>query len=199
MAEYPEIMYGAIAPIMLSTKRLRLRQWHLDDKESFACLNADPRVMEFFPSCLERTDSDALAERIQSLISRQGWGFWAVEVLGGEKFIGFVGLHIPSPDLPFSPCVEIGWRLAFDHWGKGYATEAARATLGFGFQSLKLPEIVSFTAVHNERSRAVMHKLGMRLEPDPFEHPSVPVGHALRKHCLYRLAREDWLSRNKLG
>lgn len=181
-------------PIALPTPRLRLRQWHPDDKEPFARLNADPRVMEFFPSCLERSDSDALAERIQSLILERGWGFWAVEVLGGERFIGFVGLHIPSPNLPFSPCVEIGWRLAFDHWGKGYAPEAARAALKFGFEALNLPEIVSFTSIRNERSRAVMHKLKMRPDPNPFEHPSLPVGHVLREHCLYRLRREDWLN-----
>jgi RimJ/RimL family protein N-acetyltransferase len=179
--------------IALSTPRLRLRQWHPEDKKPFADLNADPHVMEFFPSCLKRADSDALAERIQSLISERGWGFWAVEVLGGERFIGFVGLHIPSPDLPFSPCVEIGWRLAFEHWGQGYATEAARAALQFGFEKINLPEIVSFTAIHNKRSRAVMSRLGMCPALDTFEHPSLPAGHALREHCLYRLARQTWL------
>jgi RimJ/RimL family protein N-acetyltransferase len=154
--------------------------------------------MAFFPNCLPRPDSDALAERIQSLISQQGWGFWAVEVFGGEKFIGFVGLHIPSSELPFSPCVEIGWRLAFEHWGKGYAGEAAGAALQFGFESLNLPEIVSFTALQNKRSCAVMQKLRMRLEPNTFEHPHLPPGHALREHCLYRLIREDWVNRNRL-
>lgn len=179
--------------IELPTKRLRLRQWNPEDKEAFARLNADLRVMEFFPSCLERSASDALAERIQSLISERGWGLWAVEVLGGEKFIGFVGLHIPSPELPFSPCVEIGWRLAFDHWGKGYAPEAARAALKFGFDVLNLSEIVSFTAICNARSRSVMGKLRMREDPETFEHPALPIGHLLREHCLYRLSREDWL------
>lgn len=176
----------------LSTPRLLLRQWQPDDKEAFACLNADLRVMEFFPSCLDRAASDAMAERLQSLIADRGWGFWAVEIIGGAKFIGFVGLHIPTAELPFSPCVEIGWRLAFEHWGNGYATEAATAALQFGFESLNLPEIVSFTALQNNRSRSVMGKLNMRLDPNTFEHPSLPIGHALREHCLYRLSREDW-------
>jgi RimJ/RimL family protein N-acetyltransferase len=179
--------------IELSTQRLRLRQWQPEDKEAFACLNSDPRVMEFFPSCLERSASDVMADRLQSLIADRGWGFWAVEVLGGEKFIGFVGLHIPSPELPFSPCVEIGWRLAFAHWGKGYAPEAARAALQFGFEGLNLSEIVSFTAICNARSRSVMAKLGMREDPATFEHPALPVGDPLREHCLYRLSQEDWL------
>jgi RimJ/RimL family protein N-acetyltransferase len=177
----------------LYTQRLHLRQWHPDDKEPFARLNADPRVMEFFPNCLDRSASDAMAERLQSLIAERGWGFWAVEILGGAKFIGFVGLHIPTAELPFSPCVEIGWRLAYEQWGNGYATEAAKAALKFGFEDLNLPEIVSFTAVHNDRSRSVMHKLNMRPDPNTFEHPSLTVGHALREHCLYRLSHEDWV------
>jgi RimJ/RimL family protein N-acetyltransferase len=176
----------------LSTPRLHLRQWHPDDRELFAHLNADPRVMEFFPSCLDRATSDAMAERLQSLIADRGWGFWALEIIGGAQFIGFVGLHIPTAELPFSPCVEVGWRLAFEHWGNGYATEAATAALQFGFETLNLPEIVSFTALQNDRSRSVMRKLNMRLDPNTFEHPSLPIGHALREHCLYRLSREDW-------
>jgi RimJ/RimL family protein N-acetyltransferase len=179
--------------IELCTPRLRLRQWHPDDNEAFADLNADPRVMEFFPSCLDRAASNTLAARSKQLISERGWGFWAVEVMGGEKFIGFVGLHIPNPELPFSPCVEIGWRLAFTHWGKGYAPEAARAALQFGFAVLNLPEIVSFTAICNDRSRSVMTKLRMREDPETFEHPALPLGHPLREHCLYRLSKKDWL------
>jgi RimJ/RimL family protein N-acetyltransferase len=180
--------------VELDTPRLRLRQWHPDDRIPFAHLNADPRVMECFPHCLDRVDSDALAKRLQSLIAERGWGFWAVEVVGVEPFIGFVGLHIPAAELPCSPCVEVGWRLAFKHWGNGYAPEAAKAALRFGFEVLNLPEIVSFTAVNNARSRAVMHKLNMHLEPHTFEHPSLPVGHSLREHCLYRLSRSDWMS-----
>jgi RimJ/RimL family protein N-acetyltransferase len=153
--------------------------------------------MEYFPSPLDRAASDALAGRCQSLIAERGWGFWAVETKDAGEFIGFVGLHIPVPELPFSPCVEIGWRLAFRYWGKGFATEAAKGALRVGFEQLSLPEIVSFTSIHNLRSRAVMQKLGMRETKENFEHPAVPVGNALRQHCLYRLSREQWMKENR--
>ena len=109
------------------------------------------------------------------------------------EFIGFVGLHIPATHLPFSPCVEVGWRLAANHWGNGFATEAARSSLRIGFEWLGLTEIVSFTSIHNLRSRAVMERLGMCETETTFEHPQVPVGSILRKHCLYRLSRGQWL------
>jgi RimJ/RimL family protein N-acetyltransferase len=179
--------------IEFETKRLRLRQWLPDDREAFARLNADPRVMEFFLKLLDRTESGAMADRIESLISERGWGFWAVEIKGGEKFIGFTGLHIPVPELPFSPCVEVGWRLAFDHWGKGYATEAARGALSVGFETLNLTEIVSFASIGNLRSLSVMEKLGMIRDKKPFEHPGMPDGHPLQEHFLYKLSREWWL------
>ncbi len=174
--------------IELETKRLRLRQWRLDDREFFAALNSDLRVMAFFPSVLTHADSDAMADRCQSLIEQRGWGFWAVEIKTTREFIGFTGLHTPSAELPFSPCVEIGWRLAFHQWGKGFASEAAREALHFGFNVLGLHEIVSFTAISNIRSRAVMMRLGM-CECDTFEHPDVPESTGLRQHCLYRLSR----------
>ncbi len=179
--------------IEFETERLRLRQWKPSDREPFAALNSDPRVMEFFPSPLARSDSDAMANRCQLLIEERGWGFWATESKATQALMGFVGLHIPAPELPFSPCVEVGWRLAFQYWGKGYATEAAQGALGIGFERLNLPEIVSFCAVDNFRSRAVMKRLGMR-EAGTFEHPSVPVGSMLRTHCLYRLPREVFYS-----
>lgn len=178
--------------IEFNTGRLRLRQWSVADREPFAALNADPKVMEFFPAPLDRAASDAMADRCQTLIAERGWGFWAVELKHTNEFIGFVGLHIPSAELPFSPCVEVGWRLAFQYWGKGFAMEAARGALHVGFELLSLPEIVSFAAVRNVRSRAVMERLGMREAATTFEHPSVPVGSALRQHCLYRLSREHW-------
>ncbi len=177
--------------IEFDTERLRLRQWCAADRKPFAALNADPRVMEFYPTPLDRAASDSMAERCQSLIAERGWGFWVVETNDAREFIGFVGLHTPAPELPFSPCVEVGWRLAHQHWGKGYATEAARGALRVGFKLLGLPEIVSFTAVCNLRSRAVMEKLHMRKATDTFEHPNVPVGSRLREHCLYRLSREQ--------
>jgi RimJ/RimL family protein N-acetyltransferase len=148
--------------IEFKTERLYLRPWRPEDWAPFAALNADPRVMQFYPRPLTREESDAMANRIHTLIQQRGWGFWAVEVLGKAPFIGFVGLHIPAADLPFSPCVEIGWRLAADHWGKGYATEAAKEALRVGFERLKLQEIVSFTSTVNRRSIAVMERLGMK-------------------------------------
>lgn len=181
------------APIEFETERLRLRQWRTTDREPFAVMNADPRVMEFFPVPLDRVESDAVADRCQALIAERGWGFWAAEIKGSGEFIGFVGLHVPTPQLPFSPCVEVGWRLAHAHWGKGFATEAAKGALRVGFEELGLSEIVSFTAVLNSRSRSVMQRLGMIEETATFEHPAVPVGSPLREHCLYRLSREHWL------
>ena len=180
--------------IEFDTERLRLRQWCVADRETFAALTADPKVMEFYPAPLGRAESDAMANRCQALIAERGWGFWAVETKTAHEFIGFVGLHIPALELPFSPCVEVGWRLAAKHWGKGFATEAARGALRIGFERLGLPEIVSFTSVRNLRSRAVMKRLGMGETETTFEHPTVPVGSMLRKHCLYRLSREQWLA-----
>ena len=178
--------------IEIDTERLRLRQWRAADREAFAALNADPRVMRFFPAPLSREASDAMAERCAEGVAQRGWGFWVAEERASRAPIGFVGLNVPGPDLPFSPCVEIGWRLAHAFWGRGYATEAARAALRVGFERLDLPEVVAFTAVPNLPSEAVMQRLGMR--PDGvFQHPALPPGHALRPHKLYRLQRAAWL------
>jgi RimJ/RimL family protein N-acetyltransferase len=180
------------AIIEFDTDRLHLRQWKEADKAPFAMLNADERVMEYFPSILDRATSDAMVDRVQTGIIDRGWGIWAVELKEDKQFIGFVGLSIPSAELPFSPCVEVGWRLAFPYWGKGYASEAARGALEVGFDRLCLSEIVSFTASKNQRSRAVMERLGMSLS-GTFEHPNLEIiGHPLREHCLYRLSREKW-------
>lgn len=171
-----------------ATPRLLLRQWRSSDRAPFAALNADPRVMEFFPSPLTRVESDALADRCATHIAESGWGVWAVERKDTGDFVGFVGLHVPTAPLPFSPCTEAAWRLAFDHWGHGFATEAAREALRIGFEVRGLEEIVSFTVVANRRSRAVMERLGMT-ESGLFEHPNVAIGSPLREHCLYRLRR----------
>jgi RimJ/RimL family protein N-acetyltransferase len=172
----------------LTTDRLRLRRWTHADLEPFAALNGDPTVMEFFPSTLSRPESDALAERIHAHFTRHGFGLWAVEVPGVTPFAGFVGLSIPRFVAHFTPCVEIGWRLATAHWGRGYATEGARAVLAFGFDTLELDEIVSLAVVGNHRSRRVMEKIGMTHDPDDdFEHPGLPEGHELRPHVLYRI------------
>lgn len=181
-----------MSKVTLKTTRLILRPWRETDLEPFARLNADPRVMEYFPSVLSRKESDNLAERIIGKINEQGWGCWAVEIEGSD-FIGFIGLHKPSFKAHFTPTVEVGWRLAFDFWGRGYATEGAKAALAYGFETLNLPEIVSFTTMANIRSRQVMAKIGMHHDAyDDFEHPDLPEGHPLRKHVLYRINQELW-------
>lgn len=180
----------------LETARLRLRQWTNDDKTALARLNANARVMEFFPHTLSRAESDALAERIMRALMHRGWGWWAVEVKNQHRFIGFVGISIPSADLPFNPCVEVGWRLDYPYWGNGYATEAARAAISFGFGTLNLEKIVSFTTLLNTRSQAVMKKLGMQRGSETFIHPDVPEGSDLQEHCFYQLSQDSWLSQS---
>jgi ribosomal-protein-alanine N-acetyltransferase len=178
----------ASLPAELRTARLRLRPWRPTDREPFAALNADPRVMEFFPAPLSRAESDAGAARIAAHFEAQGFGLWAAEVIGGAPFIGYVGLAVPAFRAHFTPCTEIGWRLAHDAWGHGYATEGATEVRRFAFETLRLPEIVSLTVPANARSRRVMEKLGMRRDPaDDFDHPRLPEGHPLRRHVLYRL------------
>lgn len=177
----------------LSTSRLWLRQWRPSDLEPFAALNADPHVMEFMPGRLSRAESDALVKRSQTEIDLRGFGFWAAELRESGQFIGFVGLHAASFEAHFTPCVEIGWRLARASWSHGYATEAARACLQLAFERLALPEVVAFTVPANTRSRAVMERLGMtHTAGDDFEHPRLPPGHPLRRHVLYRLRYADW-------
>lgn len=182
-------------PIEVDTERLRLRQWRPSDREPFAAMNADPEVMRFFPSIHSRETSDRSIDTFQSELLQRGWSNWAVELKPTGEFIGFIGLSVPRRALPFMPCVEIGWRLAPAHWRKGYATEGARAALKIGFEQLRLPEIVSFTAVVNRPSRAVMERIGMVDSSEDFEHPAVPEGHPLRLHCLYRLSRDRWAGR----
>ena len=183
---------SAGVPIELETARLRLRSWRDADRAPFAALNADPAVMEFFPALQDRAASDAAIDRWQAQLDSQGWSNWAVELAESGEFVGFVGLSVPRSVLPCSPCVEVGWRLARRFWGRGLASEAARAALGAGFERIGLAEIVSFTALANLRSRAVMERIGMRDARQDFEHPGVPEGHALRMHCLYRIDRKGW-------
>lgn len=172
--------------IIPETKRLLLRHWQDSDLPALAALNADPAVMKYFPAPLSRIESDAQAERIRQFIEQHGWGLWAVEVKGGAPFIGFVGLSIPGDDLPFSPCVEIAWRLAAAHWGMGYASEAANCALSVAFDTLKLAEVVAFTTETNAPSRRVMERIGMTFSGETFEHPRLPADHPLRNHVLYR-------------
>jgi len=172
----------------LATPRLSLRPWKDEDRAPFAAMNADPPVMEFLPGSMTREQCDAMINRVRAHFDRHGFGFWAVEAIGVADCIGFVGLSVPRFESHFTPCVEVGWRLAREHWGKGYATEAARAALDFGFKQIRLEEIVSFTVPDNIRSRRVMEKLGMTHNPaDDFDHPAFPQGHRLCRHVLYRL------------
>jgi RimJ/RimL family protein N-acetyltransferase len=150
--------------------------------------------MEHFPQVLSRDQSDLLAERIASQLRSHGWGLWAVELAATGSFAGFVGLNRPTFQARFTPAVEVGWRLAREYWGHGYATEAAWAALGHGFESLNLSEMVAFTSVGNLRSRRVMERLGMSHDPeDDFDHPSLPERHRLRRHALYKLTSAEFI------
>lgn len=177
----------------LVTPRLWLRAWRAEDREPFRRMNADPAVMEYLPGILTAAESDALQAQIEAHFSEHGFGPWAVEVPGTAPFIGYAGLAIPTFQTHFTPCVEIGWRLARAHWGKGYATEAAQEVTRFAFEKLRLRELVSFTVPSNVRSRRVMERLGMnRSASDDFDHPRLPEGHLLRRHVLYRRTFTDW-------
>jgi RimJ/RimL family protein N-acetyltransferase len=185
------MMTVVIQTAILTTHRLILRPWRASDREPFARMNADPRVMEFFPARLSREESDAMVDRIETHFREHGFGLWAAELRRDGAFAGFVGLDTPSYQAPYSE--EIGWRLAVEHWGQGLATEGAHAVVGYGFQTLGFREIVATTVPANTRSRRVMEKLGMTHDSaDDFEHPLLPQGHPLRRHVLYRLRRLDW-------
>jgi ribosomal-protein-alanine N-acetyltransferase len=180
-----------MSPTTLETERLILRAWRTDDFDAFAAMSADPEVMEFLMAPVGRAASDANAERLKAHIETHGFGFWALEIPGVAPFIGFTGLIHVSFDAPFAPAVEIGWRLARAHWGKGYAVEAAKAALEYGFGPLGLEEVVALTVPANVRSQQVMRRIGMtRNEADDFDHPRVPDGHPLKRHVLYRVKRD---------
>jgi ribosomal-protein-alanine N-acetyltransferase len=172
----------------LTTARLTLRRWRTADREPFQALNADPRVMEFFPAPLTPEETDWTIDRIEQHFDRYGFGLFAAELKETGEFVGFIGLNVPGFEAAFMPAVEIGWRLAFDQWGKGLATEGAQAVVRFAFETLQLPGLVSFTSTGNLRSRRVMEKIGMTHDPaDDFDHPRLPGSHPLRRHVLYRL------------
>jgi len=172
----------------LKTERLVLRDWKDSDRPVFAKMNGDARVMEFLPGPLTPEESNELVERIQNHIRKHGFGLYAAEILRHHSFIGYVGLSVPSFEAKFTPCVEIGWRLAAEHWGQGFATEGARAVARHAFEDLGIGTLVSFTVPANVRSRRVMEKLGMTHDrEEDFDHPGLPAAHPLRRHVLYRL------------
>lgn len=179
--------------IVLESERYRLRHWRDEDLEPFARMSADPQVMQFLGPLLSRKESDRIANLHRERTSLLGYGFWALELPGEVSFGGFVGLSSPTWEAPFTPCVEVGWRLAPELWGRGLATEAAKAVLRLGFERYGLKEILSFTVPANVRSRRVMERIGMARDPDgDFDHPRVPEGNPLRRHVLYRLSRDEW-------
>ena len=177
----------------IETDRLLLRRWCEADREPFARMNADLRVMEHFPAPLTRAESDAMIDKIEARFADRGYSLWAAELRAGGDFIGFIGLSVPAFQAHFTPCVEIGWRLDAPSWGRGLATEGARAVVHHAFALLGLHELVSFTTDGNQRSRRVMEKMGMTRNPaDDFDHPHIPIGHPMRRHVLYRLEETRW-------
>ena len=179
--------------VSLETDRLILRQWCESDFVGFCEMNSDPEVMRYFPSTLTESECRDFMSKMSSLIEHHGWGFWAVEIKACKEFIGFVGLNSPRTQLPFSPCVEIGWRLHKKHWGFGYATEAGKKSLEYGFSSLNLNEIVAFTTETNINSRKVMDRLGMKNTGENFAFPDLPPEHPLSKHVLYKITVSEWM------
>jgi RimJ/RimL family protein N-acetyltransferase len=178
--------------MIIETDRLLLRRWIEEDREPFFRLSSDERVMEFMPKCLSRSESGLLLDRIEEHFRKHSFGLYALESREDHAFIGFLGLAIPTFAAHFTPCVEIGWRLSTAHWGRGLATEGARAVVKHAFEVMNLQALVSFTAPANIRSRRVMEKIGMTHNPaDDFDHPNLPEGHPLRRHVLYRLRASE--------
>jgi ribosomal-protein-alanine N-acetyltransferase len=180
---------------LLSTKRLYLRGWRDEDRDLYAAINSDPQVREFFPELLTREQSDAQITVFEDHFAAHGFGMWALEPRETGELVGFTGMDLATYDAHFAPAVEIGWRLARSAWGHGYASEAAREVLRYGFNELELEEIVACTTPANLRSRAVMERLAMTRDPDEdFDHPEVAAGHPLCRHVLYRLSAARWRS-----
>lgn len=178
----------------IKTERLLLRGWRESDRAPYARLNADSEVMRHFPSTLTRDQSDQMVDRIVALWDANDYGLWAVERIDTGVFIGFVGLAAPNWQAAFTPCVEVGWRLATAHWGQGFAPEAAHAALAFGFEHVELPndEIVSFTTKQNLKSQRVMQKIGLHVDPArEFDHPLTP-GWVEQRHVFYCITRAQW-------
>lgn len=176
----------------IETARLRLRPWRASDRDAWAAMSADPRVMEFFPRTSDRAEAFEQVDRFATRLGEDGYGFWAVEIANGAPFAGMLALVDVPADLPFAPALEVGWRFAPEAWGYGYATEGARALLDFAFTALRRDEVVAMTAAINVRSRGVMERLGMSRDPaDDFDHPRVPPESPIRRHVLYRIGRAE--------
>lgn len=182
----------AVPAIEFNTQRLAFCMWQQRHREPFAAINLDAQVMRYFPALVSAEQTYAGVDIWCQQFKDQGFSNWAVELLATGEFIGFIGLSIPRRQLPFTPCIEIGWRLKRTAWGQGYATEGARQCLRVGFERLGLDEIVSFTTLTNLPSIAVMQRIGLRNAHANFEHPAVPQGHVLRPHCLYKISRAQW-------
>ncbi len=180
--------------MFLQTDRIILRQWEEKDLEPFAQLNADPRVMEYFPKLLTREESDDIVRRLKGHIEKYGWGFWAASLISTGELVGLIGMQHVGFNAPFTPAVEIGWRLAQKYWGQGYAPEGAIACLQYAFNTLELDQVVAFTFEGNLRSRRVMEKIGMHHNAkDDFNHPQVLPNHPLMRHVLYRIYQQEYL------
>jgi RimJ/RimL family protein N-acetyltransferase len=180
--------------IAVQTERVILRQWRAEDRPIFAAINADPKVMKYFPSALSKSQSDALVDRVSNDINVSGWGFWAAERADTAEFMGFVGINYSADGLPFAPCVDIGWRLGSQHWGQGLATEAAQGAMAYAFTHTSVEKLVSMTPLANAASERIMQKLGMIKLAKTFLHPKVAQGHLLQEHVLYELSRDQWRS-----
>jgi 3-dehydroquinate dehydratase / shikimate dehydrogenase len=179
----------------LESERCILRQWKDEDLSIFTKMNQDPLVMEFFPATLTASQSKKLAENIQQELQTKPYGLWAVELKKGHSFIGFAGLHEQNFEAPFCPCIELGYRLDPSFWGHGFATECGKTIFRYAFETVQLEEVVSFTFIHNFRSRKVMERLGMTHNPeDDFMHPKLAAQDPLRPHVLYRMTKERYLS-----
>jgi RimJ/RimL family protein N-acetyltransferase len=179
--------------VSLETERLILRQWKPEDRKPFARMNADPVIMEYMPRALDEKASDKLVLRFQEHFKAHGFGLYAIERKEDGAFMGFVGLNTVEFEAHFTPAVEIAWRLDYEYWGQGYATEAARRVIEHAFDELKLKEIVAFSVHDNSRAIHIMEKLGMRHDPKgDFDYPSLRKGHPLGRFVLYRLSRKDY-------
>jgi len=183
--------------IELQTKYLRLRQWKSEDYPLYLKLTSNQEVMKFFPKTLTKEQSNTAANKFENLIASRGWGFWAVEDKCSSKFIGYAGLHAPATKFPFSPCVEIAWRVENVYWENGYVMEAGKEILRCAFEELKLEEIVYFTPILNGQVEVLMKELGMINQEKNFKHPSMPSGHDLEEHKLYKISKKEWRNLNK--